>query len=551
MKHVRFILILFISVNVCGNSIFAKDCQRLVAVYDIAVTVPNAAPELYQASNGCVEQLLLNSKASNEFFSLEFQPMRVLKPATEQVLIGASQGASSNTDYLIWGELKATGTGRYSIEVNLVTANTRRLVARGTSTFSTASEAKFSGMTAALSIGGGNSSRPLIDIITDFEKKIREEDKRKAICPELTFLNPEKTIETEANKEVLMMFQVKDTDGKPVENADVYVRNYEGTFDTQEAKSDQYGMVKFKHKTPDKKTHYDISCFAKTTSPGEKIITIDNISIPVKVKKPMTELTGEIEITSDTKTGQPTISNAENEKSFSHSFTVSSLNITIFPERIRSINKSKELLSRALSETDVFQVASGSTMKDAGGEPTLIRGEGSFETYNKCDDKWELSRSEKIKGYSNGFDIVVSVALERGVESGDMTISSLSPRYCLTINAGSNARQLFQGAKYKTTGKSSGQQRDYPCGELTSFSDELDPKTMLPLGVMKSTIKVNDLENNEFIIPLSIPNSKALEEYLLDPEGTFVISVSGKYIKKDYQETNTTINAKLMLLPKE
>ena len=243
MKHLRFILILFISVNVCSNSIFAKDCQRLVAVYDIAVTVPNAAPELYQASNGCVEQLLLNSKGSNEFFPLEFQPMRILKPATEQVLIGAGQGASSNTDYLIWGELKATGTGRYSIEVNLVTANTRRLVARGTSIFSTPSEAKFSGMTAALSIGGGNSSRPLIDIITDFEKKIREEDKRKAICPELTFLNPEKTIETEANKEVLMMFQVKDADGKPVENADVSVRNYEGSFDTQEAKSDQYGMV--------------------------------------------------------------------------------------------------------------------------------------------------------------------------------------------------------------------------------------------------------------------------------------------------------------------
>ena len=550
MKHVRFILILFISVNVCSNSIFAKDCQRLVAVYDIAVTVPNAAPELYQASNGCVEQLLLNSKGSNEFFPLEFQPMRILKPATEQVLIGAGQSASSNTDYLIWGELKETGTRRYSIEVNLVTANTRRLVARGTSIFSTPSEAKFSGMTAALSIGGGNSSRPLIDIITDFEKKIREEDKRKAICPELTFLNPEKTIETEANKEVLMMFQVKDADGKPVENADVSVRNYEGSFDTQEAKSDQYGMVKFKHKTPDKKTNYDITCFAKTISPGEKIITIDNISVPVKVKKPMTKLTGEIEIKSVTKTGNPTISNAETEKSFLQSYAVSSLDITIISERIKNINKSKELLSRALSETDRFEIATGSTMNDANGEPTFVRGESDFEIHNKCDDKWELSRSEKIKGYSNGMNIGITISLERGVESGDMTISSLTPRYCLTIGAG-NSRLLFSAGKYKTTGKSSGQQRDYPCGELTSFADELDPKTMLPAGAMESTIKVNNPEYNEFIIPLSIPNSKALEDYLLDPEGTFEINVSGKYIKKDYQETNTTINAKLILLPKE
>ena len=123
-------------------------------MYDIAVCVPNAAPELFQASEGCVQQLLLNSQAVNEFFSIEFQPMRILKPAVDQVLIGPSQGASSNTDYLIWGELKQTGTGRYSVQVNLVTANTRRLVARGTSVFQNTSEAKFAGMTAALSIGG-------------------------------------------------------------------------------------------------------------------------------------------------------------------------------------------------------------------------------------------------------------------------------------------------------------------------------------------------------------------------------------------------------------
>ena len=546
----KFILLLLIVLNIFSNPVLAKNCQRLVAVYDIAVTVPNADPELYQASDGCVQQLLLNSKASNEFFSIEFQPMRILKPATEQVLIGASAGATANTDYIIWGELKDTGTGRYSIEVNLVTANTRRLVARGTSTFSSPSEAKFSGMTAALSIGGGTSSRPLIDIITDFEKMIREEDRRKAICPELIFLNPEKTIKTEANKEVLVMFQVKDADGKPVENANVSVRNYEGTFDKQEAKSDQYGMVKFMHKTPDKRTNYDITCFAKTTAPSEKTVTTDNIVIPVEVKKEITELTGEIEIKSITKTGNPTIDHAESEKSTFQTYTVSSLDITILPERIKQIIKSKEVLSRALSETDKFEIATGTTMKDASGEPTSVRGESAHEVYYKCEDKWELYRSEKIKGYSNGMEVIISISLERGSESGDMTISNLTPRYCLTITA-SNARLLFQPGKFKTTGKSSGQQRSHLCGELTSFSDELDPKTMLPMGVMNSTIKVNDTENHEFIIPLSIPNSKTLEEYLLDPVETFEINVSGKYIKKDYQETNTTISAKLILLPKD
>ena len=288
-------------------TVFAEKCQRMVFVYDIAVCVQSPASQLFQASDGCVQQLLLNSKASNEFFSLEFQPMRVLQSATEQVLIGPSQGASSSTDYIIWGELRATETGRYNITVYLVTANTRRLVAKGSSTFEKPEEAKFAGMTAALSIGAGNSSRPMIDIITDFEKKIREEDKRKAICPELVYLNEEKNIKAEAEQEIILMFQVKDADGKPVENADVYVRTEEGTLDAEEAKTDQYGMVKFTHKTPDKRAEYSIHCFAKTTAPSEKILRIEDLYIPVKVKKKITELVGEIEIHSVEKTGKPSV----------------------------------------------------------------------------------------------------------------------------------------------------------------------------------------------------------------------------------------------------
>jgi len=548
MKKLLMFMILMV---VCMQSVQAEKCRRFIAVYDIAVCVPNAAPELFQASEGCVQQLLLNSQAVNEFFSIEFQPMRILKPAVDQVLIGPSQGASSNTDYLIWGELKQTGTGRYSVQVNLVTANTRQLVARGTSVFQNTSEAKFAGMTAALSIGGGNASRRLIDVITDFEKKIREEDKRKAVCPEVVFLNPDKAVKTEAKKEVMMMFQVKDPDGRPVEEADVYVRSTEGTFDKQEAKTDRYGMVKFKHTVPDKRTAYDITCFAKTVAPSEKLYTTDDISVPVKVGKTVTQLVGEIEIHTVTKTGAPNIGGAETEKSVMQSHFVSSLDVLVLSERIKQLNKSKEVLSRALSQTSRFEIVTGVTLKNESGEPTSVRSESEYEVYNKCDDKWELSRSEKIRGSSNGFDIGITISLERGVESGNITVSSLSPRYCLTISGGSNSRQLFQTGKYRTTGTRTGQQRDVPCGELTSFSEELDPKSMLPFGVMQSVMRVNNMENQEMIIPLSISNSKALEDYLLDPEGSFVISVSGKHIKKDYQESDMTLNARVVLLPKE
>ena len=477
--------------------------------------------------------------------------MRILQSATEQVLIGTSQGPYSATDYMIWGELKKTETGRYSITVYLVTANTRRLVAKGTSVFEKPEEAKFAGMTAALSIGGGNGSRPMIDIITDFEKKIRKEDKRKAICPELVYLNKEKSIKTEAEQEIILMFQVKDADGEPVEDANVYIRTEEGTLDTEELKTDQYGMVKFTHKTPDKRTEYSIHCFAKTVAPSEKIIRIEDIYIPVKVKKKITELVGEIEINAITKTGNPTVNHPEKSKSVFQSVAVSSLDFTIMPERIEFINKSKETFARALNETDKFDIVYGVTMKNAGGEPTFIKSEASGNTYALCDDKLELSRSETIKGQSNGFDISVSIVLERGIETNNMTISNLAPKYCLLIKSGSNARGLFQTGKYRTTGSSKGEQRNYPCGEFEPFDEQLNPKYGLAFGVFDSNVKVNNSENGEIIIPMSISNSKALEEYLLDPQGVYEINVSGIHIKKDYEESETKVNAKLIMMPKK
>jgi len=549
IRKVVFIAVLFyLFFTSCT---FASDCKRMIYVYDIAVCVTNPASELFMASDGCVQQLLLNSKATNEFFSLEFQPMRILQSATEQVLIGTSQGPYSATDYMIWGELKKTETGRYSITVSLVTANTRRLVAKGTSVFEKPEEAKFAGMTAALSIGGGNGSRPMIDIITDFEKKIRKEDKRKAICPELVYLNKEKSIKTEAEQEIILIFQVKDADGEPVEDANVYVRTEEGTLDTEELKTDQYGMVKYTHKTPDKRTEYSIHCFAKTVAPSEKIIRIEDIYIPVKVKKKITELVGEIEINAITKTGNPTVNHPEKSKSVFQSVAVSSLDFTIMPERIEFINKSKETFARALNETDKFDIVYGVTMKNAGGEPTFIKSEASGNTYALCDDKLELSRSETIKGQSNGFDISVRIVLERGIETNNMTISNLVPKYCLLIKSGSNARGLFQTGKYRTTGSSKGEQRNYPCGELEPFDEQLNPKYGLAFGVFDSNVKVNNSENGEIIIPMSISNSKALEEYLLDPQGVYEINVSGIHIKKDYEESETKVNAKLIMMPKK
>lgn len=280
-------------------------------------------------------------------------------------------------------------------------------------------------------------------------------------------------------------------------------------------------------------------------------IRMEDINIPVKVKKKITELVGEIEINAITKTGNPTVNHPEKSKSVFQSVAVSSLDFTIIPERIKYIHESKETFARALNETDKFDIVYGVTMKNAGGEPTFIKSEASGNTYALCDDKLELSRSETIKGQSNGFDISVRIVLERGIETNNMTISNLVPKYCLLIKSGSNARGLFQTGKYRTTGSSKGEQRNYPCGEFEPFDEQLNLKYGLAFGVFDSNVKVNNSENGEIIIPMSISNSKALEEYLLDPQGVYEINVSGIHIKKDYEESETKVNAKLIMMPKK
>lgn len=280
-------------------------------------------------------------------------------------------------------------------------------------------------------------------------------------------------------------------------------------------------------------------------------IRIEDIYIPVKVKKKVTELVGEIEIHSVERTGKPSLDNTKEGKSFSETNTILSLDLTIIPERINYINHNKETYNRALTEISEFGILSGLTMKNANGEPTFIKSETSTNIYALCDDKLELSRSETIKGQSNGFDISVSIVLERGIETNNMTISNLVPKYCLLIKPGSNARGLFQTGKYRTTGSSKGKQRNYPCGELEPFDEQLNPKYGLAFGVFYSNMKVNNSENGEIIIPMSISNSKALEEYLLDPQGVYEINVSGIHIKKDYEESETKVNAKLIMMPKK
>ena len=77
--------------------------------------------------------------------------------------------------------------------------------------------------------------------------------------------------------------------------------------------------------------------------------------------------------------------------------------------------------------------------------------------------------------------------------------------------------------KYGTSGDSKGKQRTYPCGELEPFNNLLSPKSDLPHGIFYSNVEVNNAETGEIVVPMSISDSKSLEDYLLDPQGVSFI----------------------------
>ena|GEM_PF-3580152 len=466
---------------------------------------------------------------------------------------------SSNGHYLIWSEANQS-TGAYSISFFLKTSKSREVVKSFTRTFTDFSELGVSQNDIGKN-AGFQAFSPLSMIIRSFETRKRKEDKGIAIeANPIEVLPHAKSIKKE--EKVTVAFRLTDCDGEVLPGRKILLHGGSaigetlvpptlGQFEESEVVTDDKGVAKATFVAGKQKGKANIRVYYTYTAPfGEERYTSGEATINIE-GEPVTALIGEIEINSTTKTGNPTILSPETSKSVAQTFTISSLNLTIIPERIKSINKSKEVLQAALTETDQFEVVSGKTMVNKGGEPTIVRAESTYSQYDLCDGKLEVSRSGKIKGYSNGFDISVGIALERGVETGNMTISSLSPKYCLLVRLGSNSRQLFQTAKYKTSGDDKGQKRDYPCADLTSFSEPLDPKATLPFEGISSTIRVNDTENHEFIVPMSIANSKQLEQYLLNPQGIFTIVTNGTYIKRDYEEKEIKVHSKLMIWPKD
>ncbi|MEA5005411.1 MAG: hypothetical protein VB022_03265 [Rikenellaceae bacterium] len=519
-KLLVFFLLIFSTIAITAK----EKCTRIVHCYDIQIQFPNPDKRFYYASKGYIEQLQLNSVAENDFFKVGIQPMRILAEPWEHP---AYFGPDSPNEYVIWGKMTSIGDNRFRIELFMVAPKTRLVIAKGSTVFEGAEEAQFGGSVAALMLGSTErGSKPLIDVITDFEKKERAKDpeKYKPICPEMSMKDMKNPVILKPGEVRKFMIEVKDADGEPIKGLEIELSGYKGKMHQTTIKTDYKGIGYIVHTAPDEEQEYEILGISNYETPGEKHQQLLLYPSPrILVKKPVKELSGLLRISySNTSVTCGTREDPE-QKSIERSMLSTTVYLKIIPERIEYLQQKMENFNRAISEFSYFSIASGNNVNFLTGEPVQIHESMDFSMYNKHEGKLRLDEKETSEVSSNGCDLTVEITTLSYQGADGLPLPAIARSYCLVVKMGSNARALFNSSKYPTTGKRKRQQRN-EYGEMESVDAEVSPKQSVGIrfDYSKSLSSAD-----KFIAPMKIPDVEALERYLLNPNGVYTLSLKG------------------------
>ncbi|MCK9627899.1 MAG: hypothetical protein M0R37_04830 [Bacteroidales bacterium] len=520
-----------------------EKCTRIVHCYDIQIQFPDPDKRFYYASKGYIEQLLQNSVAENEFFKVGIQPVRILAEPWEQPVYF---GPDSPNEYIVWGKMTSIGDNRFRIELFLVTPKTRILIAKGSTIFEGAEQAQFGGSVAALNIGSTDGgSKSLIDVITEYEKKERKKDpeKYKPICPEMSMMDLKNPVILKPGEVRKLMIEAKDADGEPITGMEIELSGYKGKVHQTTIKTDYKGIAYIVHTAPDEEQEYEIKGVSNYETPGEKYQQLLLYPSPrIVVKKPVKELSGLLTVRySNTSVTSGTRDNPE-QKSTERSMLSTQVYLRIIPERIEYLQQKMENFNKVISETGNFSIASGNNVNIITSEPDQIQKSSEFSLYNKHEGKLRLDEKEISNINSAGCDITVEISTLSYQGSDGSSLPALARSYCLTIKPGSNSRAIFNSSKYPATGKRQRQQRN-EYGDMESVDAEISPKENVSVSFNHSR---NISSSDQFVVPMKITDVEALERYLLNPLGTYTLSLAGSSVKNsgsplDDEKINVTL----------
>jgi hypothetical protein len=154
----------------------------------------------------------------------------------------SSPDVSGNFDYITFGTL--TGTeGDYKATLKLVTAHSREIVAEASTSFSKTSEAKSAGHNLALKLReSAEGTRPLKEIIYDWEKKKREENNKIALNAKVEWVDLPATIEV--GVPTPLKIKLVDCDDYKLKNRKMQIHTNSGVVQPEEPVTDENGTAK-------------------------------------------------------------------------------------------------------------------------------------------------------------------------------------------------------------------------------------------------------------------------------------------------------------------
>ncbi|MBU1099102.1 MAG: Ig-like domain-containing protein [Bacteroidetes bacterium] len=388
----------------------------------------------------------------------------------------------------------------------------------------------------------------------NYEKEKRENNRDVNIYIDKFIVTPEKS-KVKKGEEIEVEFKLVDCDGTPLPGREVLLqggtfggsslaRSTNGRFLNSTAVTNDQGIAKVKFKSGISPGKAVLRTYHKYFKPsGEEYCAYGEAEIEVKKERPDKYL-GKMKATVTTHTASPNFSEPVEEKKTESTYFS-------FME-MQSSCGSIENLSKPEFRGNIFQtgvqypVFWGITARTDLGEPNKVKTTIKTKTYDEQFGDFQLFYEGTIEGESNGYDwnFTVFPYLRQG--TGIQSIDTKS-QYCVKLYMTGNMR-LHTDPKYKTTGRVHGRKR-IDVNKFEDVSETIDEDSYL--GVAQCDCDPQVQSDEQHVLPLIMQNPRSFEEFLLDPEGTFTLDLSGRWYQQGggVEEAETTIEVKIDFTP--
>jgi len=564
MKTFLYLFLLILLFNTAtfaiGDEGECKKCgQRIIICWDLNINTPKPVlgsdsilwKQLHYASEGYIKSMM--GKESPE--CLSFLPScRIgddsppwLKPCPYN---GQSPTDTYNADYELFGDISGK-EGAYVLRLTLVTVKRER-VASVTKKFEKAAESAWHGSLAALDLGGSDAgSRKLYDVIHDFEVKKRDAAQgikynRVAFNASVKFKSEKYKVKI--NEGLPVEIELKDCDDVPLKSALLELQVAKGRFENNKVETDQNGVAHALYIAPGEPGVAQVKVEYKYRRPSEKLGFASDFT-EISFAKPVDSLKADIQVEiykkTTSKEDKKVIKISEETIGFGTSIVMK-----IFALRVKMLLESPEYRNSEPGRGPVvlgdswefvYDYTKGTKPIKNFRTPLNVSIKTKTEGYRSYGNKdWGPLYQLDVADMNDFQHLTVSISpLVKELSSG----TTLLPPYVFTFSAPPCTDKYGVKDYDKSVNGSAGKWNG-----LSQTMEPISPPYQYNVPY-ESFFSSQSWGENDKVTPLLI-DSKRLNEYLLNPEGEFVLNLQGTaFHPNDYEDIEQQVTVKLVLMP--